>query len=355
MVFKRRKWKDFAGHWRAHYVEEAFYRRPPWKPKTTAADFIRNWLYDYCTDSQQFKHRKGLMKRLWEIDPETIRCRKYRLHTGWKKHFRKPRNFKPALRCSDTIPDVMTIAEAPPETLDFAVEVLRRANRVVFFTGAGASKESGIPTFRDALDGIWDEFNPEDLATPGAFEANPRRVREFYEYRRGFVRKAKPNAGHIAITEMERIFDDLTVITQNVDCLHEAAGSGHVISLHGEILSNRCNRGCAGTQPGSRTVCPSCGSDSLRPNVVWFGEGLDPGVLGAAVCAVAKADVLVVVGTSGVVHPAAGLIEQAIKRKTPVIEVNPNPTPFTEQADSVLPFSAAAALSAILARLRTVG
>ena len=154
---------------------------------------------------------------------------------------------------------------------------------------------------------------------------------------------------------MERIFDDLTIITQNVDCLHEAAGSTQVISLHGEILSNRCNRGCSGTQPGSMTVCPACGSDTLRPNVVWFGESLDPGVLGAAVCAVAGADVLVVVGTSGVVQPAAGLVDHAIKKKIPIIEINPSRTPFTERADSFLPFSAAIALPEILARLCPAG
>ena len=351
MVFKRRRWKDFSGQWSAHYVEEAFFRRPPGTPKRTVADFIRSWLFWYCVESERFKHRSGLIEKLRRIDPETIRCRKYRLREGWENDFRKPRNFKPTRRSSDTVPHVPRIADVPPEPLDFAAGVLRHAKRVVFFTGAGMSKESGIPTFRDALDGIWENFGPEELATPEAFEANPSRVREFYEYRREFVRKAKPNAGHAAIARMERIFDDLTVITQNVDCLHEAAGSTHVLSLHGEILSNRCNRGCPGTQPGSRTVCPSCGSDTLRPNVVWFGEALDPGVLGAAVCAVAEADVLVVVGTSGVVYPAAGIVDRAIKRKIPVIEVNPNPTPFTENADSVLPFFAGVVLPAILARL----
>ena len=154
---------------------------------------------------------------------------------------------------------------------------------------------------------LWKEsgenFSPEDLATPEAFERDPQRVRDFYEYRREFVRKAKPNAGHLAIAAMEELFPEFIVVPQNVDCLHEAAGSTNVINLHGEILSNRCNRGCPGTQPGSRTTCPACGSNSLRPNVVWFGEPLDPILMSRARISVNCASVLLVVGTSGVVYP----------------------------------------------------
>lgn len=236
--------------------------------------------------------------------------------------------------------------------MDSVLALLRDAESVVIFTGAGMSQESGIPTFRDALEGIWEKFSPEHLATPEAFERDPQRVRDFYEYRRAFVRKAKPNAGHLAIAEMEEIFPEVIVVTQNVDCLHEAAGSTNVINLHGEILSNRCNRGCAGTQPGSRTSCPACGSDSLRPNVVWFGEPLDPTLMAEARMGVSCTSVLMVVGTSGVVYPAAGLVDLAIEKGIPLIEINPEETPFSKRASVFLPSTAAAALPEILRRIR---
>jgi NAD-dependent deacetylase len=236
--------------------------------------------------------------------------------------------------------------------MDSAAALLREAESVVVFTGAGMSRESGIPTFRDALEGIWENFSPEDLATPEAFERDPQRVRDFYEYRRDFVRKAKPNAGHLAIAAMEEIFPEVIVVTQNVDCLHEAAGSTTVINLHGEILSNRCNRGCPGTQPGSRITCPTCGSDSLRPNVVWFGEPLDPILMSRARISVNCASVLLVVGTSGVVYPAAGLVDLAVEKRIPLIEINPVKTPFSEHANVFLPFSAAVALPEIVSRIQ---
>ena len=237
-------------------------------------------------------------------------------------------------------------------TFDSAAALLREGESVAVITGAGMSRESGIPTFRDALEGIWENFAPEDLATPEAFERDPQRVRDFYEYRRKFVRKAKPNAGHLAIAAMEELLPEVIVITQNVDCLHEAAGSTSVISLHGEILSNRCNRGCPGTQPGSRTTCPACGSDSLRPNVVWFGELLDPILISRARISVNCASVLLVVGTSGVVYPAASLVDLAVEKRIPFIEINPNKTPFSEHGAVFLPFSAAVALPEIVSRIQ---
>jgi len=235
--------------------------------------------------------------------------------------------------------------------LNSAADLLRDADAVVVFTGAGMSKESGIPTFRDALEGIWGNLNPEDLATAEAFERDPQRVRDFYEYRRDFVRKAKPNAGHVAIAAMESAFEEVIVITQNVDCLHESAGSSRVISLHGEILSNRCNRGCPGAQPGSRTVCPTCGSDSLRPNVVWFGEPLDPILMARARISVSCTSVLVVVGTSGVVYPAAGLVDLAVEKGVPLIEINPKKSQFTEMAKFYIPLPAAVALPEIVRQI----
>ena len=234
---------------------------------------------------------------------------------------------------------------------DTAARLLRRAESVVFFTGAGMSKESGIPTFRDAMEGLWENFSPEDLATPEAFESDPERVRDFYEYRRGFVRKAKPNAGHLAIADMESFCHEVIVVTQNVDSLHESAGSSDVITLHGEILSNRCHRGCPGTQPTSRSTCPTCGSDSLRPNVVWFGEPLDPAKMAKAERAVRSADILIVVGTSGVVYPAAGLVNSAEEKGIPFIEINPNKSPFSDRAAVFLPLPAAVALPEIVSRI----
>jgi len=236
--------------------------------------------------------------------------------------------------------------------LDSAAALVREAESVVVFTGAGMSKESGIPTFRDAMEGLWENFTPEDLATPEAFERDPQRVRAFYEYRRKFVRKAKPNAGHLAIAAMEELSPEVIVVTQNVDCLHEAAGSTSVINLHGEILSNRCHRGCPGTRPGSRTTCPTCGSDSLRPNVVWFGEPLDPTLMARARISVNCASVLLVVGTSGGVYPAAGLVDLAVEKGIPLIEINPVKTPFSEHATVFLPSSAAVALPGIVSRIR---
>jgi len=238
------------------------------------------------------------------------------------------------------------------KVFDSAAKLLNGAESVVVFTGAGMSKESGIPTFRDALEGIWENFAPDDLATPEAFEREPQRVRDFYEYRRGFVRQAKPNAGHLAIAQMEKLFPEVIVVTQNVDCLHEAAGSTNVINLHGEILSNRCNRGCPGTRPGSRTTCPTCGSDSLRPNVVWFGEPLDPILMSRARISVNCASLLLVIGTSGVVYPAAGLVDIAVEKGIPFIEINPNKSPFSDRAAAFLPLPAAAALPEIVVRLR---
>jgi NAD-dependent deacetylase len=230
--------------------------------------------------------------------------------------------------------------------------LLRGAESVVAFTGAGMSRESGIPTFRDAMEGLWVNFSAEDLATPEAFERDPRRVRDFYEYRREFVRKAKPNAGHTAIAGMEKLFPEVIVITQNVDGLHEAAGSTKVLNLHGEILTNRCNAGCPGTQPGSMTTCPVCGADSLRPNVVWFGESLDPILMARSRVSVNCASALLVIGTSGVVYPAAGLVDAAVQKGIPLIEINPVKSPFSDHATAFLPLPAAEALPQIVARLR---
>ncbi len=221
--------------------------------------------------------------------------------------------------------------------------LLKKSQSPVFFTGAGMSKESGIPTFRDAMDGLWSDNRPEDLATPTAFHKDPAKVRAFYEYRRDIIRGCKPNAGHVAISDLEKSGSKVVVITQNVDGFHEAAGSSKVFALHGNIMEDRCNDGCPGSHPMGRhaSICPMCKKDALRPNVVWFGESLDERLLLQSTAAIMTCDILFIIGTSGLVYPAADLANLAMQRRFPVIEINPEPTPFTDQVDIFLPGAAA--------------
>jgi NAD-dependent deacetylase len=192
--------------------------------------------------------------------------------------------------------------------LDRAVTAIRerRPQRVVVFTGAGVSADSGIPTFRGS-GGLWRDVRAEDLATPEAFERDPATVWEWYEWRRGLVRAAEPNAAHRAVARLE----DALVVTQNVDGLHTRAGSHDVIELHGSLFRTRCTRdGTARASPDPFTEMPprcECGA-LLRPDVVWFGEMLPRGAFERAAAAVEEADALLVIGTSGVVYPAAGLV-----------------------------------------------
>ncbi|HEX7808829.1 MAG TPA: NAD-dependent deacylase [Thermoanaerobaculia bacterium] len=194
----------------------------------------------------------------------------------------------------------------------------RAPRTVAVLTGAGVSADSGIPTFRGA-GGLWREFRPEDLATPEAFRSDPGLVWEWYEWRRGLIRDAKPNAAHEAIARLE----DATVITQNVDGLHTRAGSRDIIELHGNIFRVRCVReGTTTTHEEPFAESPphcACGA-LLRPDVVWFGEALSNDALAAAAAAVAGADLVLIIGTSGVVYPAAGLASVA---KGLTIEINP--------------------------------
>jgi NAD-dependent deacetylase len=192
--------------------------------------------------------------------------------------------------------------------LDRAVAAIRerRPRRIVVFTGAGVSADSGIPTFRGS-GGLWRDFRAEDLATPEAFARDPALVWEWYEWRRGLVRAAEPNAAHRAIARLE----DALVVTQNVDGLHARAGSRDIIELHGSLFRTRCTReGTARASPEPFTELPprcECGA-LLRPDVVWFGEMLPRGAFERAAAAVETADALLVIGTSGVVYPAAGLV-----------------------------------------------
>ena len=211
-------------------------------------------------------------------------------------------------------------------------KLLASATRVAVLTGAGVSAESGIPTFRSGSSGkpgYWRDHRFEDLATPEGFARDPKFVWTWYEERRRAIAKAKPNAGHDALVTLEKHKPVFTLITQNVDGLHDLAGSKNVIKLHGDIWTVRCLK--CGNERIDRTqlndLPPHCHCGGmLRPGVVWFGESLPEGAMERATAAVRAADVLVVAGTSAQVYPAAGLIPLA----SAVIEINPEETPFSD-------------------------
>lgn len=196
--------------------------------------------------------------------------------------------------------------------------------RIVVLTGAGISAESGVPTFRDA-DGLWEGHRVEDVATPEAFAQDPDTVQRFYDARRAALAGVEPNPAHVALAELERaVADDLLVVTQNIDDLHERAGSTRVIHMHGELLSALC-RACRRRTPlhGSlvdHPPCPGCGASDLRPDVVWFGEV--PYRMEEIVDALASCEQFVSIGTSGAVYPAAGFVQQARLHGARTLELN---------------------------------
>jgi NAD-dependent deacetylase len=213
---------------------------------------------------------------------------------------------------------------------------LRHARRIAVLTGAGISAESGIPTFRDAMTGLWARFRPEDLATAEAFRRDPTLVWDWYEWRRGLVAAAEPNAGHLALAALQARVPSCTVITQNVDGLHQQAGTRGVIELHGNIRRSRCfadGRIVSEWPPtGERPPrCPHCGAP-LRPDVVWFGESLPAGALAAADRAARECDVFLCIGTSSVVYPAAALPLAALEAGARVAEINRDATPLSGTA-----------------------
>lgn len=221
-----------------------------------------------------------------------------------------------------------------------AATALRKANRVAILSGAGASAESGVPTFR-ASDGLWEGHRIEDVATPAGFRRDPVLVWEFYNLRREAVSKVCPNAGHLALAELERRMPDrFALITQNIDGLHQRAGSKNVLELHGSLARTRCTSlRCDTTEDrgfeplGERPLCPHCGG-FLRPDVVWFTEALPPAVWQKAERAASECDVLIVVGTSAVVYPAASLIPIAQQGNNAiVIECNLVRTDASGHAD----------------------
>ena len=206
------------------------------------------------------------------------------------------------------------------------ITALREARHVAVLTGAGVSAESGIPTFREAQTGLWARFDPTELATPQAFARNPRLVWEWYVWRRQLVSGAEPNPAHLALARLERLVPRLTLITQNVDGLHARAGSSAPIELHGSLARVRCS--VEGTRYSSwpddgplPPPCPGCGA-YLRPDVVWFGEALPEQALAEAWAAAGSCDLLLSIGTSGQVYPAAALPDVAARAGATVAVIN---------------------------------
>ena len=231
------------------------------------------------------------------------------------------------------------------------VSALRDAQRVVALTGSGISAESGVPTFREAQTGLWERFDPQELATPEAFARDPRLVWEWYEWRRELVTSARPNPGHDALAKLERELPSFTLVTQNVDGLHQRAGSENAIELHGNIMRTLCS--VEGVlvedfEPDAKPPsCPNCGAP-LRPGVVWFGEMLPAGTLEAASEAAKECDLFLSVGTSSLVYPAAALPYEALAHGATLVEVNLDQTPLTPRADFVLAGAAGEVLPALV-------
>ncbi len=235
---------------------------------------------------------------------------------------------------------------------------VREARHLVVLTGAGMSAESGVPTFRDAQTGLWARFDPQDLATEAAFRAHPQRVWDWYAHRREALADVVPNAGHLALAAFAQQHPGrLTLVTQNVDGLHQRAGHTDALALHGSLAEDRwldTPRACCQPEniaPGHPPHCRVCGN-LRRPAVVWFGENLPADVLAGAEDAVRHADLMLVVGTSGEVYPAAGLAFTAHQCGARVVIVNPAPTPLDGVAEHCLREPAAVCLPALLALAR---
>lgn len=237
---------------------------------------------------------------------------------------------------------------------------VREAPAIAILTGAGMSAESGVPTFRDAQTGLWARFNPEELATEAAFRANPQRVWDWYASRRERMKDVAPNAGHHAIAMFQQRHPGrLTLITQNVDALHQKAGSTDALALHGNIFQDIWLDPCTGAhgragvcdvsqaEPGRPPHCADCGN-LLRPGVVWFGEMLPAGALSAAEHAAHDSALMLVIGTSGGVYPAAGLAHTARQGGARVVVINPEPSELDGVAHALLRGKAAELLPALL-------
>lgn len=223
--------------------------------------------------------------------------------------------------------------------IERAVERLAKSKNLLVITGAGISHESGIPTFR-GNDGLWQNYRAEELATPEAFARDPETVWEWYDWRRGIIGRAEPNGGHLAIKELEELYEHFLLITQNVDGLHGRAGNTKMVEIHGNLWRVRCERDGMTSMlmdvplPSIPPRC-KCGA-LLRPDVVWFGESLSPHAMGQADRAMEACDTLIVVGTSGAVYPVASFPSTVKNRGGFVIEINTEPTPISSIANVAL-------------------
>ena len=234
---------------------------------------------------------------------------------------------------------------------------LRAARAITVLTGAGVSAASGVPTFRGE-DGLWRKYRAEDLATPEAFAMDPKLVWEWYDWRRTLIARCSPNAAHQVLAKWSTR-PGFTLITQNVDGLHERAGTANVIRFHGSIWELRCAAECGAAPwedrsaplPSLPPACPSCGGIA-RPGVVWFGENIDPDVLERASAAAAQAEVFLSVGTSSLVFPAAGLLHHAKRNGAFTVEINPGATDVSKVVDLPIAAPAEDALSMLDSRMR---
>lgn len=243
------------------------------------------------------------------------------------------------------------------QNIEHARQWVHAAQHIAVLSGAGVSAESGVPTFRDMHTGYWAQFDPQEMASEAGFRAAPERVWRWYSYRREVVAGVQPNAAHHALAAFAQAHPGkLALVTQNVDGLHQRAGSHNVICLHGDVMRNQwldaccpdCNLADALAQAAEPPRCDHCGN-MLRPGVVWFGEHLPTDALAQAEAAVNACDVLLVVGTSGVVYPAAGLVFQAHQRGAKIVMVNPQATELDMLADVLVRAPAAQVLPVMLA------
>lgn len=244
------------------------------------------------------------------------------------------------------------------ELPDGLITLLRNTRKVLVLTGAGMSAESGVPTFRDAQTGLWSKYKPENLATPEAFRDHPQIVWDWYAERRRKVREVTPHAGHVALVKMEQYFESFLLVTQNVDNLHQRAGSTDVIELHGNIMHSICSKTgetidaeWINSQPGRPPASPHHPRGLARPAVVWFGENLPANAMNRAVEAAMSCDLCFSIGTSALVQPAASLPLVALDAGATVIEINPEPTSLSSSVQFYLQQTAATALTAIATAL----